>query len=127
MPEGGGSFTRIPWEEVERGEWDHEADILRLTRLAPFGAPSDVRVLRLEHSERLLRLIRERVTASVIISQHVPISGSRGVRVVARRPPGTAEDLTWSMVFDEGLDPADPTVLAAAEQALAAVRGEVEL
>ncbi|GAB3402983.1 hypothetical protein GCM10027569_09620 [Flindersiella endophytica] len=121
------SYERIPWEQVERGEWDHEADILRLTRLAPFGEPSDVRVLRLEHSERLLRLIRERVTASVIISQHVPLVGSRGVRVVARRPPGTAEELTWSMLFDEGVDPSDPAVLSAAEQALAAVRGEVEL
>jgi hypothetical protein len=128
VPAGDGdpAFERIPWEQVERGEWDHEADILRITRLAPFGEPSDVRVLRLEHSERLLRLVRERVTASVIISQHVPLVGSRGVRVVARRPPGSAEELTWSLVFDEGLDPSDSSVLDAAEQALSAVRAEVE-
>jgi hypothetical protein len=122
------TFERIPWEQVERGEWDHEADILRIRRIAPFGSPVDEKVLRLEHSERLLRLIRERVTASVIISQHVPLpgSGGRGVRVVARRAPGTADDLTWSMVFDEGLDPSDPVVLDLAEQALSAVRAEVE-
>lgn len=84
-------------------------------------------MLRLEHSERLLRLIRERVTASVIVSQHVPLDGPRGVRVVARRPPGTAEELTWSMLFDEGVDPSDPAVLDAAEEALSAVRAEVEL
>lgn len=127
----GDSFERIPWEQVERGEWDHEADILRIRRIAPFGEPVDEKVLRLEHSEPLLRLIRERVTASVIISQHVPLPGAsyggRGVRVVARRPPGSAEELTWSLVFDEGLDPSDPAVLDLAEQALSAVRGEVEL
>jgi hypothetical protein len=34
--------------------------------------------------------------------------------------------MLWALAFDEGLDPADPDILAAAERALDGVRAEVE-
>lgn len=123
MSEG---FDRLPWERIERAEWDREAEVLRITEFAPFGERTPQRVLRFDRSERLLQLIRERVTASVVYSTHVPIRDGRGVKVVARRPPGTNADLLWSVVFDEGLDPSDPEIKEAAERALREVRAEVE-
>ena len=33
------------------------------------------------------QLVRERVTASVVLQRHVPVAGRRGVRVIARRAP----------------------------------------
>lgn len=119
-------FDRLRWERIERAEWDQEAEVLRITEFAPFGERSPQRVLRFDRSERLLQLIRERVTASVVFSSHVPVREGLGVKVVARRPPGTNADLIWSVVFDEGLDPADPEVKDAAERALRDVRAEVE-
>lgn len=125
-PEGELAYERIPWEQIERAEWDREAEVLRVTRTAPFGEPMPVRVLRFEHSDRLLGLIRERVTASVVVDRWVALRGDLGIRVVARRRPVGAAEMVWSMVFDEGLDPSDLSVRDAAETALAEVRGEVE-
>ncbi len=127
LPGDDGSSIRIPWQQIEHAEWDQDAEILRVTESAPFGEQLPLRVVRLEEPPtRLLSLIRERVTASVVVSQHVPLRGPVGVRVVARRRPGSDEPLVWSVAFDEGLDPDAPGVLDAAEGALTEVRGQVE-
>ncbi len=126
LPLDDGVLRRIPWQEIEHAEWDQDADILRVTEAAPFGERMPLRVVRLEEPGRLLGLVRERFFASVVVSQHVPLRGPTGVRVVARRRPGSDDPLVWSMAFDEGLDPDAPGVLDAAEQALAEVRGQVE-
>jgi hypothetical protein len=76
-------------------------------------------------ADRLLQLLRERVTASVLLTRHVPIAGRRGVRVVARRAPSGRSDVRWIYEYDEGVDPDDPFVRAAAETALAAARADV--
>ena len=65
----------------------------------------------------LLQLVRERVTATVVLQRHVPIAGRRGLRVIARRAPGGDRAVTWVYEFDEGVDPADPAVRAAADAA----------
>jgi hypothetical protein len=73
----------------------------------------------------LLQLVRERVTASVVLQRHVAIHGKRGVRVIARRAPTGARALSWLFEYDEGIDPGDPFVEHAAQEALAAARDEV--
>lgn len=122
------SGERIPWEQVEHAEWDRDTELLHVTRSASFGEPmprTDVRPL---DTDRLLQLIRERVTASVVVSRQLPIEGKLGVRVTGRRSPAgpRTDELTWSVAFDEGLDPSDPEVLNAAQQALDTVREQVE-
>jgi hypothetical protein len=76
-------------------------------------------------ADRLLQLVRERVTASVLLTRHVPITGRRGVRVVARRAPSGRSGVTWVYEYDAGVEPDDPFVQAAAETALAAAQADL--
>lgn len=134
LPEPGGADTYqgIPWEQVEHAEWDREEEILRVTAAAPLGQPMPTWRLRFDPpDQRLLALIRERITASVVTERHIPLRGRLGVRVIARRPPAGDPDaadggIVWALAFDEGLDPNDPDVLDAAHRALATVRAEIE-
>jgi hypothetical protein len=84
-------------------------------------------VLEAEEPRRLLELIRERVTASVVLQRHVPVEGKRGLRVVARRAPGRRGDLIWSVRYDEGVNPDDPEVQRLAADALATAKNDVGL
>jgi len=82
-------------------------------------------VLDVEEPGRLLELVRERVTASVVLQRHVPLEGRRGVRVIARRAPRGDRPVEWLYEYDEGIDPDDPAVRFEAERALAAARDEL--
>jgi len=117
---------RIPWEQVASADWDHEESVLRVVEVAAFGDPSPLHVLRLDDADRLLQLVRERVTASIAVQRHLAVSGRRGVRILARRAPGSRGELTWFVEYDDGLDPRDPQVDAVVQQALAAARADVE-
>lgn len=125
IPEESG-HRRLPWERIDAVQWDRDAEVLRITETAPFGEPTPTTTARVAPSSRLLRLIRERVMASIVVNRHVPLYGKEGVRVLARRRPGTDDALVWSMAFDASVDPADPTVLADAEVALAHIREQIE-
>ncbi len=115
---------RIPWENVEAADWDSETSTLRIaeTDAEPYSV-----VLEAEEPRRLLELIRERVTASVVLQRHVPVSGNRGLRVVARRAPGRHTGLTWHTRYDDGVDPTDPEVQRLAAETLAAAKSDVGL
>jgi hypothetical protein len=116
---------RLPWESIERAEWDGDTAQLEVVELAEFGQPKPVHRAALQEPERLLQLVRERITASIVVSRFVPVAGNRGITVVARRAPHTAEELTWSCVVDPGLDEDSPQVRAAFERGLAEARGEI--
>lgn len=116
---------RVPWEQIARADWDQEQSTLRVVEIGRFGEPSPVHLLRLDDADRLLRLVRERVTASIAVQRHVTVVDRRGVRILARRPPGAHGRLAWFVEYDDGLDPADPAVVAVVEEALAAARDDV--
>ncbi len=115
----------VPWEQVEAAEWDRDTSVLRITEVASWGRPRPEHAVSIDEPGRLLELVRERVTASVVVQRHVAIRGRRGVRVIARRAPGRPTELTWVYQFDEGIDPDDTTVRAAAAAAMVAAREEV--
>jgi hypothetical protein len=122
--------VRLPWEEVEAADWDHELGRLRVSEVGQWGRPRLEHGLLLDDSvpsetDRLLQLVRERVTASVLLVRHVPITGKRGVRVVGRRAPSGLKPVHWVYEYDAGIDPADPVVQAAAASALATARDDV--
>ena len=116
---------RVPWEQVEAAGWDSEASTLRVREVGTWGEPRVEHALVLDEPRRLLQLVHERVTASVVLQRHVPVDGRRGVRVIARRAPGRRDEPTWVYEFDEGVDPADPDVRRKAAEAMAAVREEL--
>ena len=53
------------------------------------------------------------------------LRGPRSARRRAGRAPSGDRSLTWFFEYDAGVDPADPFVDHAAQEALAALRGEV--
>ena len=118
---------RVPWEQVEAADWDRDAATLRISEVGAWGAARPEHVYDIADPGRLVQLIRERVTASVVYQRHVPIDGRRGLRVIARRAPGRDDGITWVYEYDEGVDPEDPFVRLAAGQALDAARNEVGL
>lgn len=121
------SWRRIPWETVERASWDRESEQLLVVETADFGQPEPVHRAALTEPERLLELVRERISASVVVKLFEPVQGKRGITVSARRPPHTDAELTWSVLVDPGLDEQSAQVRAAAERALANARAEIGL
>lgn len=117
--------ARLPWEQVATAEWDSEEGLLRVVELGTFGRPQPLHVLRLAAPDRLLSLIRERVTASIVVQRHVTVRDRLGARVLGRRAPGAPGPIAWFVEYDAGLDPADPAVAAIVGDALAAARADV--
>jgi hypothetical protein len=117
--------VRIPWEDVQAADWDAETTTLRVTEVGTWGEQRPEHVFTLPEPGRLLELIRERVTASIVLQRHVPIRGRKGLRVIARRAPRGDRPISWIYEFDAGIDPDDPAVRTAAAEALAAAQAEV--
>jgi hypothetical protein len=118
---------RIPWEQIESADWDLDSSLLRVAEVGSWGEQRPVHDLLLTEPGRLLELIRERITASIVLQRHVPVNGRKGVFVIARRAPRGDSPIQWIYEYQEGVDPADPDVRRAAEAGLAAARDEVGL
>jgi hypothetical protein len=116
---GQDGFVRLPWERVQQAVWKDGLLVVRevggVRHMIQMAEPGSVP-----------EAVRERVTATVVISSHVRLSGG-GVRIAARRPARGDGELRWTFVFDPGLDPADPGLLAEAEQALEDLRRQTGL
>ena len=115
----------LPWEGIETADWDRERERLRVTEVGEFGRIRPVHLFTLADPGRLLPMIRERVTASVLLQRRVQVTGTAGLMVVARRAPHGDGDITWACEYDEGVDPDDPVVRLAAEEGLRAAADEV--
>lgn len=114
---------RLPWEQVHAAAWDSDAGVLTVSEMGEYGVPRPVHTLPLDRPDRLLQLVRERVTASVVLQRTVPLP--RGsVRIVARRAGGGDRSVTWFVDYDDA-DPADPEVAALVEAALGAAQDDL--
>ncbi len=122
---GAGGPQRIPWERVESAGWDAERSLLRVREVAAWGEEQPEHRVQLDTPVRLLQLVRERVSATVVVERHVPVEGRRGLRVIARRAPTGPRPVTWWFEYDEGIDPEDPAVREAADAALADAQNDV--
>ncbi len=116
---------RIAWERIERADWDRDEERLLVSEVGEFGRPRPEHSFSVAEPGLLLELIRERVTASVVIQRRVPTAGKKGLLVIARRAPRGDGEISWAYEFDRGVDPDDPVVMAAAEAALRAARDEI--
>lgn len=116
---------RVPWTRIEQADWDEHTQRIRVRELADFGELAPIHTERLLGAERLLQLVRERVTAALVHSQLVPSRGGGTFRVMARRAGEPGADLVWSVELPPGADPTDPGVSGEAAAALAAVRTQL--
>lgn len=117
--------TRVPWHLVEAADWDLETEVLTVREVGTFGQVRPEHRVTLVEPRRLLQLVRERVTASIVLTRHVPLAGKRGVKVIGRRATSGERALAWYVEYDPGVDPTEPSVEAAVDVALAAARAEV--
>jgi hypothetical protein len=117
--------VRLPWEVIDHAEWEQDSGTLLVTKAADFGERQQQHRAEFDDASRLLQLIRERVTASVVLTRFVPVEGPAGMTLVGRRAPGTDGEIEWSFVLGAGLEPEDPRLREIAQQAL--VEAEREL
>jgi hypothetical protein len=120
-----GAGWRAPWSAATHAQWYDDTATLEVAWLGTAGERLE-RSLVLEEPGLLPETVHERVTATILLSRHLTVSGRDGVRVVARRQPGS-EEVEWQVVADAGVDAADPQVSARVEQAVRAMRGELGL
>ena len=120
----GAAAIQIAWESVEDAAWEQEASTLRVTEIGQYGEPKPTHSFTVSDPALLLQLVRERVTASVVLQRWVPVIGKKGLTVIGRRSP-VGGPVAWMHAYDAGVDPSDPKVAAVAEQALAQAQAEV--
>ena len=114
----GASTMALPWEQVQRADWEADSGTLRVERVEDYGRPVSAYSFELAEPGGLLELVRERVTASVVLQRRTDLERRRGFSVIGRRAPGGGGPVTWAYEFDTGVDPDDPQVQAAAAAAL---------
>jgi len=113
--------VRVPWETVRAAEWDPDLDALSVSYVD--GREPDT--FTLSDAGRILQLIRERVTASVVVQRPVRASVARGAIIVARQAP-TGGPIEWSVDHRGSVDLSDPSVAAAISDALAHAKAELD-
>lgn len=123
--QAGNDWVVLPWQRIDRAAWDDDAAALTVYPVADFGQVQRSHERTFAQAGPFLDLLRDRVNASVLLTRHVPVKGSRGLRVVARRPPVGDGPIEWSAVLDETLDPSDPQVVQAVERGLASAQAEL--
>jgi hypothetical protein len=120
----GEETVRLPWETVQAADWDQDDSRLTVSEVGEFGRPRAAYEFSLANPALLLQLVRERVTASVVLQRGFLIDGKRGFKVIGRRSPDGGP-INWMHEYDAGIDPDEPDVAAAAAEALAQARADV--
>jgi hypothetical protein len=114
---GGRARGRAPlrldrwWHDVAEATWapDEGRIVVRWVDQSP-----DTAIVVGEGATRLPQVVRERVTSTYVLSQRVPVRGSRGVCVAVRRDVRDGS-LFPQLVPDDGLGPLRPETLTRVE------------
>lgn len=113
---------RVPWSSISKACWDEP--MLDVVVLDDSGRPSRLLHLRIDDARDLPPAVHDRVTASVVVTERVDLGDGAKALLVARRGSDDGQ-IRWSVVFDAGLDARDPSLRAAADAALAQLRGSL--
>lgn len=122
----GADWQTVGWHQIERGGWNAELGQLTWTELAAPGESGRRGAVELVDAGRLPELFRERVAATIAVERFVPLSGSRGVVVTARRHLGPDRALSWHGSLTGGLSWSADGVPEAVERAIAELRREYD-
>ena len=122
-----GRHRRIPWYQVQTAEWDRDAGVLTLGEWAGAGEQRVITRATFTAADLLLTVLRERVTASLVLTRTEGVEGT-DVFVTAsiRRRPDDGELLVQTS-YPAGVDHRLPEVVAAAERAESQARDDVGL
>lgn len=116
--------VRLGWETIQAADWNLESETLTVSEIGQYGAPRAAYVFTLEAPALLLQLIRERVTASVVLQRGYLMDGKVGFKVIGRRAPAGGP-IAWMHEYDVGIDPDAEDVKVAAQEALLRARADV--
>jgi hypothetical protein len=106
---------RIDWAAVTHAQWSDEDETLALAWLD--GRGTGERRLLIDDPGAFPETVHARVTATIVLSRRLRVAGRLGVRVAARRQPGS-DELVWQAVPDRGVDPDDPALRAGIDAAI---------
>jgi hypothetical protein len=121
LPSPSGAHERLGFERIASAGWVE--DTLTVTTVGPLARRYHV---RLDEPGEVPATVRERVTASIALSERVVLGPGVGARITARRVSGQ-DAVTWNVVFDPGADPADPVLRDLATAAIAELRSSTGL
>lgn len=110
-----GYIEAMDWDQVQRAAW--EEPVLEIVRGATDALTPSIARITLDAPGSIPEVVRERVSACIVVQRHVELVGDRGVRLVARRVR-QSDEIRWSAIFDAGLDPTDPNLRHQADQSL---------
>ncbi|MDV3222830.1 hypothetical protein [Intrasporangium sp.] len=111
-----------PWHEAEAGTWQGDSQLLTVTWVDQ-GRPAQWLV---RDASLFKQALRERIQASVVLSDEFRTESRRTVRVVIRQDFANGT-LLEQVVPGKGVDLDDPAVAAEASTRLARLRSEVGL
>ena len=116
-------WERIGWHEIESGGWN-AADGQLVWVLTSHRRGS----VHLTDPGLLPEVFRDRVAASIVLKQHLPIEGTRnGVTLSARRDlADPTAPLVWHHTPGKGTRMSDPVVSDLTRRALAQLRNEYD-
>lgn len=110
---------RIRWDALSKAIWAEP--VLTLTLIDDSGQVVGERIVELGRASDLPAAIHDRVTDSVIVSERADLGDGGAAMLVARRN-SDADEIWWAVVFEAGLDPKDPELIARAAAELAQLR-----
>lgn len=121
--DGAPQWVLVPWHTIERGGFNAQGS--SLTWALADGRRGSV---FLDRPGSLPDVFRERVEATIVLEQHVPIAGTREGGVVSARRPlgGGAREIVWRVRRGRGT-PDTPEVNAVLDQRRADLQAEYGL
>jgi hypothetical protein len=105
---------RLAWTDIAQAGWEQPWLSIHTVR-------GEKITLHLEPAGELPPVVRDRVTASVVIRERVPLDVGGNVVCVGRRESGS-DTITWLVEFDADLDVNSTEIRASADRALAELR-----
>lgn len=122
-----GRHRRVPWHLVQTAEWDRDTGVLTLAEWAGAGEQRMTTRAAFIAADLLVTVLRERVTATVVLTRTAPVEGTDVFATASIRRRADDGELLVQVSYPVGFDHKRPEVVAAAEQASAQARDDVGL
>jgi hypothetical protein len=122
-----GRHRRVPWHLIQAAEWDRDTGVLTLGEWAAAGEHRVTTRAAFSVADLLLTVLRERVTASVVLTRTAPVEGTDVFVTASIRRRSDDGKLLVQVSYPVGFDPERPDVVTAAEQAAGQARDDVGL